>query len=298
MPNSNNKLIQAISLMLLAALAFSLMTVGIRWSATYLHPFQVAFFRNFFGLIFMFPWLIHHGWNMFKTDRLGLFIIRALLGLVSMFCYFWALTVLPLSKAVALSFTVPIFVTLGAALFLKEQVHIRRWLAIIFGFIGTLVILRPTVSGDLFASLVVVFSSVTMAASVLIIKNLSTTEAPHTIVLYMVLLMTPLSLPVAISVWQWPEMNVWLVAMGIGFMGSLAHVIFTHAIKLSDVSIVMPFDFARLPFVIVLAWLMFDQSVDLWTVIGASMVFASGVYIAHREAQLNKKRAAILKVVN
>ena len=199
MPNSNKTLAKAIILMLVAAMAFSLMTVGIRWSATALHPFQIAFFRNFFGLVFMFPWVIQHGLEMFKTQRLGVFFIRAILGLISMFSYFWALTVLPLSKAVSLSFTVPIFVTMGAAIFLNEKVHVRRWLAIIFGFIGTLVILRPNMasanSGDLFASMIVVFSSMTMAASVLIIKSLSKTEAPHTIVLFMVLLMTPLSLP-------------------------------------------------------------------------------------------------------
>ena len=302
MPESNKTLARAIMMMLIAAFAFSLMTVLIRWSAQALHPFQIAFFRNFFGLVFMLPWLIHHGMKIFKTERLGIFIIRAILGLLSMFSYFWALTVLPLSKAVSLSFTVPLFVTLGAALFLKEKVHIRRWLAIIFGFIGTLVILRPNLytgmSGEMMASLVVVLSSISMAASVLIIKSLSKTEAPHTIVLYMVLLMTPLSLPVAIPVWQWPEWPIWLAVIAVGFMGSLAHVIFTHAIKMADVSIVVPFDFARLPFVIVLAWFMFDQSVDYLTVLGASMVFASGAYIAHREAQLNKKRATEAKIVN
>ncbi len=282
--------------MLLAALGFSFMNVLIRWTSSELHPFQIAFFRNFFGLVFMLPWLIKFGYRSFKTDRLPLFIIRALLGLFSMFCYFWGITVLPLAKAVALSFTVPLFVTIGAAVFLKEDVNWRRWAAVLVGFIGTLIILRPSVDGDLFASLVVIASSVTMAASVLIIKSLSRTEDANVIVMYMVLLMTPLSLPVAISVWQWPTMETWFLVMLMGFLGSFAHLMFTHSLKMSDVTIVMPFDFARLPFIIVLAWVVFDQSVDRWTVIGAAIVFASGVYIARREAMLNKRRAVQAKV--
>lgn len=293
---TNSSLFKAIGLMLLAALGFSLMNVLIRWTANELHSFQIVFFRNIFGLVFMLPWLIKHGFRSFKTNRLPLFIIRSILGLVSMMCYFWAISVLPLAKAVALSFTVPLFVTIGAALILKEEVHLRRWIAVFVGFVGTLVILRPSIDGDLFASLVVVASSVTMAASVLIIKSLSRTESTNVIVMYMVLLMTPLSFPAAVTVWQWPSIDLWIMLMLMGFLGSFAHLMFTHSLKISDVSIVMPFDFARLPFIIILAWLIFDQSVDRWTVIGAGIVFSSGVYIARREAMLNKKRALEAKI--
>lgn len=291
----NSNLFKAIGLMLIAALGFSMMNVLIRWTSSELHPFQIAFFRNLFGLIFMLPWLIKNGYQSFKTQRLKLFIIRALLGLFSMLCFFWGISVLPLAKAVALSFTVPLFVTIGAVLILKEEVNLRRWAAVIVGFIGTLIILRPSVDGDLFASLVVVASSVTMAVSVLIIKSLSKTENTNVIVMYMGLLMTPLSLPVAISVWQWPSIEIWSLVILMGFLGSFAHLMFTHSLKISDVTIVMPFDFARLPFIILLGWVVFDQSVDVWTIIGAIIVFASGVYIARREAQLNKKRALFVK---
>ena len=112
----------------------------------------------------------------------------------------------------------------------------------------------------------------------------------------MVLLMTPLSLPVAATVWQWPTLETWLLVALMGFLGSFAHLMFTHSLKMSEVSIVMPFDFARLPFIIMMAWFIFDQSVDQWTIIGAAIVFASGVYIARREAQLNKRRAMPPKI--
>lgn len=294
----NSELFKAIGLMLLAALGFSLMNVLIRWSSAELHAFQIAFFRNLFGLVFMLPWLISNGYRSFKTQRFKLFVVRALLGICAMYCFFWGLTVLPLAKAVALSFTIPLFVTIGAAVVLKEQVNGRRWMAVIIGFVGTLIILRPSIDGDLFASLVVVASSVFMAASVLIIKSLSRTEDANVIVMYMVLLMTPLSLPVAVYVWQWPTWEIWVGVVAMGFLGSFAHLMFTSALKQSDVSIVMPFDFARLPFIIFLAWIFFDQTVDQWTIIGAVIVFASGAYIAHREAQLNKRRARQAKVLS
>ncbi|KAA3644423.1 MAG: DMT family transporter [Proteobacteria bacterium] len=233
--------------------------------------------------------------DVIRTARLPLFFLRAVLGLISMLCFFWGLTVLPLAKAVALGFTVPLFVTVGAALVLKEKVHLRRWLAVLVGFIGTLIILRPTVDGDLWPSLVVILSAVTMAISVLIIKNLSRTERPNTIVIFMVLLMTPLSFPVALTVWQWPDAWTWFLLILLGFCGSMGHLLFTHAIRSSEVSLVMPFDFARLPFVIILAWFFFNETVDQWTLVGAAVVFASGAYIAHREAQLKRQRARVLK---
>ena len=86
-------------------------------------------------------------------------------------------------------------------------------------------------------------------------------------------------------------MSIWLGVIVMGFLGSFAHLMFTSSLKMSDVSIVMPFDFARLPFIIVMAWVFFDQSADQWTVVGAAIVFASGIYIARREAALNKRRA-------
>ena len=291
----SSALTRGIVYMLISTFIFSLMNVGIRWASNELHAFQIAFFRNLFGLLFMMPWLLKHGLSVLKTERMGLFWLRAVFGLISMLAFFWSLTVLPLSQAVALSFTVPIFVTIGAAVFLKEQVNWRRWLAIFTGFIGTLVILRPGTDVDLVPSLIVIGSSITMAASVLIIKDLSKTESSNTIVTYMVLMLVPLSLPPAVAVWQWPSLETWFVVLLIGSAGTVAHLLFTNALKISDVSVVMPFDFGRLLFIVFFAWLIFDQKVDYWTIAGAIIVFASGVYIAHREARVHRKKVVTNK---
>ncbi len=270
--------------MLLAALGFAIMNVIIRYSSEQLHPFQMAFFRNAFGLLFMLPWLISQGLGALRTDRIGLYLIRAALGLTSMLCWFWGLTQLPLAKAVALSFSVPIFVTLGAVIFLRERIYVRRIIAVLVGFSGTLVILRPQLDGDLVPSLVVLFSAMTMAASVLIIKRLSETESSNAIVVYMVLLIGPMSLPPAIAVWQWPDAFHWLLMVALGGMGTLGHLAFTNALRISDVSVVMPIDFMRLPFTILFAWLILGQQVDQFTLLGGLIVFISTAYISRREA--------------
>lgn len=285
---TRHPVLSGIMLMLFAALSFALMNVIIRYSSDALHAFQMAFFRNLFGLMFMLPWLISNGIRALRTGRHGLYTLRAILGLISMLCWFWSLTQLPLAKAVALSFTVPIFVTIGAVLFLSERIYMRRVVAVITGFTGTLIILRPELDGDLVPSLVVLFSAMTMAASVLIIKRLSDTESANAIVLYMVLMITPLSLPTAISVWTWPDSTHWMLMIALGGMGTLGHLAFTHALKLTEVSVVMPVDFMRLPFTMIFAWLLFNQSVDRYTVIGGIIVFISTAYISHRENRQNQ----------
>lgn len=274
-------------LMLAAAFFFSCMSALIRLAAAELHPFQIAFFRNLFGLMFMLPWLLRHGRGGLRTERMGLYWLRAFLGVTAMFAFFWTLTVLPLAEAVSLSFTAPLFVTVGAALVLRERVRMRRWTATLIGFAGTLIILRPGAESITLPAMVALGAAAAMAASVLIIKSLSGTEPHQAIVTYMVLLMTPLSLLPALAFWGWPSMTVWLLLLALGGCGTAGHLLFTQAMQSADASLVMPLDFFRLPIVAALGYLLFDQTVDAWTWVGAVVIFSSGVYIAHREARLH-----------
>jgi drug/metabolite transporter (DMT)-like permease len=129
--------------MVTAAALFSLLNLLIRHGSTELHPFQVAFFRNFFSLMFMLPWLAKAGFGGLHTRKAWLYTTRSLTGLAAMLTWFYALSVMPLGEAVALSFTTPLFATIGAALFLGEVVRLRRWSATVVGFLGVLVIIRP-----------------------------------------------------------------------------------------------------------------------------------------------------------
>ena len=134
---------RGIVLMLLGTVCYSLLHALIRYMSAELHPFELAFFRNLFGLLVLLPWFIRYGLALLKTNRLGLHSLRASLNVVAVLSYFYALSIVPLADATALSFTAPIFATLLAIVFLGEVVRTRRWTAILFGFAGTLVVLRP-----------------------------------------------------------------------------------------------------------------------------------------------------------
>jgi drug/metabolite transporter (DMT)-like permease len=139
--------IAAALFMITSSLFFAALSGTIRFLGTQLHPFEVTFFRNLFGFAFMVPWLCHAGLGALRTNRLVAYTWRSFLSLCSMLCGFTALTMMPFDQAIALSFTVPLFATIGAAVVLKEVVRARRWTATIIGFIGVLIILRPGMGG-------------------------------------------------------------------------------------------------------------------------------------------------------
>jgi drug/metabolite transporter (DMT)-like permease len=271
-----------------AAVAFSTMAGFIRLAAEELHPFQVVFFRNLFGLLIMTPWLMRAGLRVLSTQHMGLYIWRTVLGIFAMTSWFWALTVMPLAEAVSLSFTAPLFIAVGAAVFLGEAVHARRVSATIIGFLGTLIILRPGTEAISPAALVTIASAALMAGSALIIKRLSLYDAPDTIVTWMVVLLTPVSLIPALFVWQTPSLQTWIWMFLLGLAGTIGHMLFTRSFKVADVTAVVPFDFLRLPCTALIGFLAFSEKVDVYTWIGAIVIFGAGVYIAHREAQLSK----------
>lgn len=270
-----------------AAVSFACMAVIIRICSQQVHAFEIAFFRNLFGLAFMLPWLLRGpGIGQLATGRFGLYLLRAVLGIAAMLSFFWALTAMPVAGAVAISFTAPLFITVGAALVLGEVVRVRRWSATLVGFAGMLLMLRPGASTLHPAALAALFSAVAMAGSALAIKALSGTESSRAIVTWMVVLMTPLSLPAALLVWEWPEPATWVLLVATGGLGTVGHLLLTSALKTGDASYVMPFDFVRLPAAALLAWWLFAETVDIWTWIGAAIIFAATVYITRREARL------------
>jgi len=136
--------------MSLASVFFGVMAITIRYASHQLHPFEVAFFRNAFGLLFALPILYRTGLGVLRTNRLPLYFMRCAIGLVSMLAGFWAIAHLPLAQAVALSYSTPLFVTIFAVFALGEVVRVRRWTAVLVGFIGILIIVRP--SADTFTA--------------------------------------------------------------------------------------------------------------------------------------------------
>lgn len=276
-------------MMVLSTLCFAAMAIAIRKASAELHPFQIAFFRNLFGLAFALPLLFQTGAHILRTKRLGLYLLRCTIGLSAMLCGFWALVHLPMAQAIALSYTAPLFVTIGAVLVLGEVVRIRRWSAIVVGFLGALIILRPGSDTVSFAAMIALASAALSASAAISIKFLSRTEPANAIVIYMVLIMTPLSLVPAIPVWISPSAAIWPWLVLTGLLGTSGHWALTRAYQLGEVSALQSINFLQLPVVAVLAWWLFGERVDQWTVIGAVVIFTSTAYIAHREAVLARR---------
>ncbi len=272
---------------------FALMVITIRLASESLHTFEIAFFRSFFGMLAALPLLLKHGPGLLRTQQLPRYFIRCVLGTVSMFCGFWAIGHLPLAQAVSLSYSTPLFVTIAAVVWLGEQVRIRRWSAVILGFIGVLVIVRPGTAEFSSASLVAVSAAIISGIVAIQIKQLSYTEPADRIVLLTTILWVPMSLLPALWVWEWPHGIVWLWVVLAGVLGTGGHMLWTRALKLGEVSALTPISFMQLPIVVVLGYLLFGEQLDRWTVLGAAIIFSANGYIAHREARLARQVASV-----
>ena len=177
-------------LVALAALGFSCMHVVVRLASENLHPFEIAFFRNFFGLFALTPFFLKHGFGMLHTHRAGMHALRGVLQVSAMLMFFNALSMVPLAQISALSFTAPLFATVGAVLVLGEKLKARRLIALITGFVGTLIILRPGVLAIDLGSVLVITSSLLWALAPLVIKRLTRTESSLTLTAWMGLVLT------------------------------------------------------------------------------------------------------------
>lgn len=281
--------LRAALLMAASSSLFGMMAIAIRYASHQQHPFEIAFFRCLFGALFALPLLRVHGLELLRTRRLGFYIVRCAAGIVSMLCGFWALVHLPLAQAVALSYSTPLFVTIGAVLVLGEVVRMRRWSAVIAGFIGVLVIVRPTAADFSSATLIALLAAAISGGVTISIKYLSRTDPTDRIVILTTLLWVPLSLPFALTVWKWPDAATWPWLVLSGALGTSGHYCWTRALKMAEASALAPLSYLQLVVVGTLAWLLFGEIIDSYTASGAAIVIAASLYIARREARVARE---------
>ncbi len=276
--------IQAAILMIAGASFVATQNALIRIASADIHTFEIVFFRNFFGLAAMLPVLLRTGSGMLRVSRPGGLVLMSVCHLAGMVCYFLAIAYLPLADVIALSFSKPMFVTLGAALLLSEVVKARRWSAVLLGFLGVLIVLQPGADVISPYALVVLAGTVMGAATSLMIKRLTHTEQVGAIVWYQALIATMLSLPLCLLQWRMPDMIEWSLLIAIGVLGTLSWLSATRALSLIDVSAATPFEFLRLPFAAIIAYALFAEIPKLSTWLGGAVIFAAAIYIAHRES--------------
>lgn len=286
--------------MLASTIGFGLMAICIRLASKTEPVAEIAFFRNLFGLFALLPVLlwpglrsrqpVAHVRQVLHTHQLKRYFIRCLIGVVSMWMGFWAIANLPLAQAVSLAYSSPIFVTIAAVLLLGEQVRVRRWMAVLAGFVGVLVIVRPWSHAFTTGSLVAVTAAVITAIVAIQIKQLSRNDGSDTIVLWTYLFWVPMSLPAALWFWHPPQGIAWLWLGLSGVLGTVGQLLWTRALKLGEVSALTPISFVQLVIVTIAGWLWFGESIDRWTMLGAGIIFAATAYIAHREAVLARQQ--------
>ncbi|WNK00768.1 DMT family transporter [Thalassospiraceae bacterium LMO-JJ14] len=282
--------LKGIAFMLASTLLAAVMNSAARHVSQTVHPFELVFFRNLFAFAFVLPMLWRVGFGALRTNRPWMHAGRAGLNVVNMMVWFTAISLAPLAEVVALGFTGPIFATILGVLIVKEVVGVRRWSAIIVGFIGTLVVLQPGFDTVQTGHGLALMAAFMWAGVLLIIKSLSRTESSITIVAYMSILMTPLSLIPALFVWVWPTWTElgWLALIGV--CGGAAQYLLSQSFHEADISVVMPFDFAKLVWIALIAYIAFAEVPTLTTWIGGAIIFASGLYIARRESIKNREK--------
>ncbi len=291
--HSNEQPLETLSgplFMLLSCVLFSIMGGLIRYlSITEFHPFMTAFVRTFLAILFLLPTFYKVGLSGAKTKQFGLHLFRGFVSAIAVITSFYAVTVIPLANAVSYSFAAPVIATVLAVFFLKERIRLPRILAVVTGFIGMLVLLRPGTlpfSSGVGAALI---SSVSVAFAIICIRKLSQTDKPNVVALYSLMITLPLSFVVALFKWSWPNTEQWMILLIIGFCAATAQFSISKAFSHSETTAIMPIDFIRLLFSALIGYIFYDETPDLYTFIGAAIILSSAVYAAHREAVRKKK---------
>ena len=269
----------------LSGVLFALLNVFTLIPAQHLNPYVMAFLRYLFGTMFLVPIVLRLGVHRtMRTHRLPLHLFRGCIHAGGMFLWFIGLPLTTLASLTALGFTGPIFVTIGAALFLGEDVRLRRWIAVAVGFAGAMIIIRPGI-GDLgVGAIVILISTPIFSASNLISKLLARTESAPTIVVWQNLTISLFAAPVALWFWETPNPTdlLWFVAAGL--CGTLGHICQQNGYQLADITLLQPIGFLSLLWNTLFGYFLFFQQPDVWTFVGAAVIFASAMYISHREA--------------
>ena len=282
--------------MFMSICAFSLMDIIVKWSVDY--PIgQVLFFRGFFGIIFYFfiiPKERLH--DFYKTERPGLHTLRCISGLIALVAIFIALRKLPLATVVSISFAAPIFTTIFSIFLLSEKVGIFRWLAVIIGFIGILVITEPGISSLNIYYIFPIIFCLGLSYVAITIRQLSTTEPVWLISFYFSLSITLLSFLTIPQGWVIPSFKDFILLSFVGIFGGVANLWLGQSYKYSEVSLVTPLKYLALVFAIIFGYLIWEEIPTIKTLAGALLVIISTLIIFRRE--IYNKKIITSKTIN
>ena len=275
--------------MFMSVCAFSIMDLIVKWSDSY--PLgQVLFFRGFFGLVIYFFLIPRERLkNFYYTKRAGLHFLRCLFGLIALISIFIALRNLPLATVVSISFAAPIFTTIFSIFFLTEKVGFYRWLAVIVGFIGIVIISEPGFSSlNLYFIFPIIFC-LGLSYVAIAIRQLSTTEPVWLIALNFSAAITIVSFFTIPFGWIMPNLNDLILLSFIGIFGGFANLWLSQSYKFSEVSLVTPLKYLALVFAIIFGYFIWNEIPSIKTLVGSLLVIISSIIIFRREISLKKQ---------
>ena len=283
-----NNNIKAVLLATVASFCAVLMAVFLKLAQNDINVFTAGFLRFFFGLIVIFPFIIKSNFNIYKTNNLKFHLIRSFINVPMMILGFAALMYIPLEQIKAIGFLSPILVVILSVLILKEKIYIIRILALIIGFVGVLIILRPGIIEINIGAYMVLFSGLLWSTVIIITKFMSKEDSPMTILTYQYTFVTIFTLPLALIYWTNPTLHSLYYALLAAIVGTVLHLCINNSYRLADLSIIQPVWFTQLIFASVFGFSIFGEIPDGWTWAGGILVFSSVLIITYRENYLKK----------
>ena len=291
-----NKFLTVALLAIGATLFGSFMGAGVKLLSDDLHPIIICFYRCLMGLIIITPFVARNNFKALQTDNMRLQIFRALINIISMICWFSAIGMMHFEKATALGFTTPLFTTVLAVLILGEVIRFHRTAALLLGFVGILIIIRPGYMPFEFGTILMLIASFSFSFVLIFVKKLSATDSSLTIIFYHLLYMTPAFFILSLFYWQSINYNQLVIFSLMGASGLLSHWCLAQAFKMSDTTFVMPLQFTKLIWASLIGLFIFAEQPDIWTWVGGIIIFISVVYITYREAFRKKGTSKLIQV--
>ena len=279
----------AIFLIIISIIFGTLMGTFIKLAQEELNVFTTGFLRFFFGFLIITPYILKTKFEVFSTKNLKIHILRSALNLPAMLLGFAALAMLPLEKMTAIHFIVPIIVTILAVIFLKEKIYLYRSIALVMGFLGMLIILRPGIIDISIGIYMALISSLIWSVVIILTKKVSKDDSAITILSHQYVYMSLFSFPLVIYFWDEPSLKTIIFILCAAMSGTILHIALNHAYKLVDVTMTQPYSFLGLVVSSIIGYFVFSDKPDFYTWLGASVIFCGVLLISYRELQLNKE---------
>ena len=292
-----NKKLFVIFLSLIGTGTAAIMVSGIKLLSQDLNPFIIAFYRCLFGVIIMLPFMIYNYPEAWKTHNIKLQFVRSAINVYSMISWFTAIGTLQLEKAAAIGFTTPLFTTILAIIFLGEVIKIQRITALIVGFIGILVVIRPGYIPFESGALWLLSAAISFSIVIIIVKKLTEKDSSLTTAFYQMAFMVPPTFFIALFFWESININQILLFIFVAIAGFITQFSFAQCLKMAETTFIMPIQFTKLIWLSLIGYFFFMEVPDIWTWIGASIIFSSILFIAYREA-INKNSLLKTKKVD